>query len=128
VIIADGKRVYLHDLELDQVSHQSEEKALRGTPALLLANNDPIDRHFTAKPIDSTDGREWVELTPKAADTDVIRIELGFGDTGIESMIMEDSFGQTTRLNFTEIKRNPSLDAALFEVDEKAGGDFLSFD
>lgn len=28
IIIADGKRVWLHDLELDQVSHQSQGKAL----------------------------------------------------------------------------------------------------
>jgi len=128
VIIADGKRVYLHDLDLDQVSHQSQEKALRGTPALLLANDEPVERHFTAKSIDSTDGRDWVQLTPKAADTDVVRIELGFGTAGLESMIMEDSFGQETRLNFSAIKRNPTLDAALFKIDEQAVGDFISYD
>jgi outer membrane lipoprotein carrier protein len=128
VIIADGKRVYLHDLDLDQVSHQSEEKALRGTPALLLANDAPIERDFNTRPIESTDGRDWVELTPKAKDTDIVRIELGFGSTGLESMIMEDSFGQETRLNFGQTKRNPILDLSLFKLDEKAGGDFLSFD
>ncbi|WP_295437583.1 outer membrane lipoprotein chaperone LolA [uncultured Thiodictyon sp.] len=128
VIIADGKRVYLHDLDLDQVSHQSEEKALRGTPALLLANDAPIDRDFNTRPIASTDGRDWVELTPKAKDTDIVRIELGFGSTGLESMIMEDSFGQETRLNFGQTKRNPILDLGLFKMDEKTGGDFLSFD
>ena len=128
VIIADGQRVYLHDLDLNQVSHQSEEKALRGTPALLLATEAPIERDFTIGPIDSTDGREWVGLTPKAKDTEIVRIELGFGSTGLESMIMEDSFGQETRLNFGRTKRNPILDLNLFKMDEKAGGDFLSFD
>ncbi len=128
VIIADGKRVYLHDLDLDQVSHQSEEKALRGTPALLLANEAPIERDFNTRPIASTDGRDWVELTPKAKDTDIVRIELGFGSAGLESMIMEDSFGQETRLNFGQTKRNPILDLDLFKLDEKTGGDFLSFD
>jgi outer membrane lipoprotein carrier protein len=128
VIIADGKRVYIHDLDLNQVSHESQERALRGTPALLLADDEPIERQFTTKPVDSTDGRDWLELTPKATDSDIAKIELGFGKTGIESMIMEDSFGQTTRLNFSDIKRNPRLDAGLFKVDEKAVNDFLSFD
>jgi outer membrane lipoprotein carrier protein len=128
VIVADGKRVYLHDLDLDQVSHQNQAKALRGTPALLLADDTPIGRHFLTKPVDSSDGRDWVELTPKAADTEVVRIELGFGASELESMIMEDSFGQTTRLNFSRTQRNPSLDAALFKVDEKAVSDFLSYD
>jgi len=128
VIVADGKRVYLHDLDLEQVSHQSQAKALRGTPALLLADGGPIDRHFKAKPIESHDGRDWVELTPKAADTDVVKIELGFGGKELDSMIMEDSFGQSTRLNFSATQRNPSLDPGLFKVDQRAVDDFLSFD
>ena len=128
VIVADGKRVYLHDLELEQISHQSQNKALRGTPALLLADGGPIEKHFQARPIDSRDGRDWVELIPKAADTDVVKIELGFGGGELDSMIMEDAFGQMTRLDFTATQRNPSLDPGLFEVDQRAMDDFLSFD
>jgi outer membrane lipoprotein carrier protein len=128
VIIADGKRVYLHDLDLDQVSHQDQKKALRGTPALLLATNAPVERDFTTRNVESTDGRDWVELTPKAEDAEVTKIELGFGQTGLESMIMVDSFGQETRLNFGHTKRNPILDLGLFKIDEKAVGDFLSYD
>jgi outer membrane lipoprotein carrier protein len=128
VIVADGKRVYLHDLDLDQVSHQSQAKALRGTPALLLASGGPIEDHFKTRPIESRDGRDWVELVPKASDTDVVRIELGFGGKELDSLIMEDSFGQMTRLNFSATQRNPSLDPDLFEVDERAVDEFLSFD
>ncbi|RKT44817.1 LolA family protein [Thiocapsa rosea] len=128
VIIADGSRVYLHDLELKQVSHQSQNRALSGTPALLLADGGPIETHFEASPIDSTDGRTWVELIPKAQDTDVLRIELGFGKDNLESLIMEDTFGQTTRLNFTGAERNAKLSPNLFKMDQGAMDDFLSFD
>jgi outer membrane lipoprotein carrier protein len=128
VIVADGKRVYLHDLDLDQVSHQNQAKALRGTPALLLATDGPVEDHFKTRPIESRDGRDWVELIPKASDTDVVRIELGFGGKELDSLIMEDSFGQMTRLNFSATQRNPSLDPDLFKVDERAVDEFLSFD
>jgi outer membrane lipoprotein carrier protein len=128
IIIADGSRVYLHDLELKQVSHQSQSRALSGTPALLLADGGPIETHFEASPIESTDGRTWVELVPKAQDTDVLRIELGFGKDNLESLIMEDSFGQTTRLNFTGAERNAKLSPDLFKMDQGAMDDFLSFD
>lgn len=128
VIIADGKRVYLHDLELKQVSHQSQRRALSGTPALLLADGGPIEKHFAAASIPSTDGRDWVELIPKAEDTDVVRIELGFGQDRLESLIMEDSFGQTTRLNFSGEERNKPLNASLFKIDQRAVDDFLAVD
>ncbi|MFB1489996.1 MULTISPECIES: outer membrane lipoprotein chaperone LolA [unclassified Thiocapsa] len=128
VIIADGSRVYLHDLELKQVSHQNQNRALSGTPALLLADGGPIEKHFEAASIESTDGRDWVELIPKAEDTDVVRIELGFGKENLESLIMEDSFGQTTRLNFTGAERNAKLSLDLFKMEQGAMDDFLSFD
>ena len=128
VIIADGKSVYLHDLDKKQVSHQSQAEALRGKPALLLASNDPIEPHFTARPIESTVGREWVELIPKDRETDVVRIELGFGQDTLDSLIMEDSFGQETRLNFSGAQRNVSLKSDLFKIDQRAVVDFLQVD
>lgn len=128
VILADGKRVYLHDLDLKQVSHQSQDKALRGTPALLLANPGPIEQHFEARSIDSTDGRDWVELIPKDRETDVVRIEIGFGKDTLDSLIMQDSFGQETRLNFTDARRNTSLNADLFKIDQRHVDDFLQMD
>ncbi|EXJ16546.1 outer membrane lipoprotein chaperone LolA [Imhoffiella purpurea] len=128
VIIADGKRVYLHDLDLKQVSHQNQKDALRGTPALLLANEEPIQTYFEAKSIPSTDGRDWIQLTPKQKDTDVVRIEVGFDGQTLDSLIMEDSFGQETRLNFSGARRNIALEPDLFEIDPRAVDDFLQVD
>ncbi|WP_242466142.1 outer membrane lipoprotein chaperone LolA [Chromatium okenii] len=128
VIIADGKRVYVHDLDLQQISHQEQNEALRGTPALLLANREPIATHFVVKAIASTDGRDWVELTPKDTDTDIVRIELGFGADTLDSLIMQDSFGQETRLNFTNARRNTTLKAELFKIEQRAVDDFFQMD
>ncbi len=128
IIIADGQRVYVHDLDLNQVSHQSQAKALRGTPALLLANAEPIETHFTTRSLASSDGRDWVELLPKDPETEVVRIELGFKGDRLESLIMADSFGQETRLNFSRIEANPPLDSNLFRIDQRAVNEFLSFD
>jgi outer membrane lipoprotein carrier protein len=128
VIVADGKRVWLHDLELDQVSHQSQRKALNGTPAQLLAAEEPVDRHFKVSPWDGGDERDWVELQPKQADSQVTRIRIGFVGERLDTLLMEDSFGQLTRISFTRTKRNPSLESDLFKIDESTGGDFLQID
>ena len=128
VIVADGERVWLHDLELDQVSHQSQDKALRGTPAQLLAAEEPIDRHFKVSPWDGGDEREWVELQPKAEDTQVVRIRIGFIGDRLDTLLMEDSFSQLTRFTFTGTKRNPHLAEDLFRFDNAAGSDFLQID
>ncbi len=125
VIVADGDRVWLHDIELDQISHQSQSSALDGTPAQLLASNEPIDRHFEIVTWDPGDGRDWVELQPKKADGQVTRIRIGFIGEALDTLLMEDSFGQITRFSFLDTKRNPKLDAKLFKLDRPIGGDFL---
>jgi len=128
VIIADGKRVWLHDLELDQVSHQRQGKALEGTPAQLLAMDEPIERYFRVSLWDGGDEREWVELQPKAKDTQVVRIRIGFIGERLDTLLMEDSFLQLTRFTFTGTERNPILQDDLFRFDESTGGEFLQID
>lgn len=128
VIVADGKRVWLHDLDLNQVSHQSQAKALGGTPAQLLVIEGPIDRHFRVIPWDAGDDREWVELRPKTKDTQVVRIRIGFIGKHLDTLVMEDSFGQRTHFTFTGTKRNPRLDEGLFRFDASTVVDFLEID
>lgn len=127
VIVADGSRVWLHDLELDQVSHQSQDRALNGTPAQILATSDPIERHFDVFGWEAGDDRDWVELRPKGGNGEVVRIRIGFEGERLDTLLMEDSFGQITRLSFFDLKRNPKLSDDLFRFDTATGGDFLQF-
>ncbi len=128
VIIADGNRVWLYDVELEQVSHQSQNKALEGTPALLLAAPEPIEQHFEILSWDAEDDREWVELRPRTEDTQIVRIRIGFYGNRLDTLLMEDSFGQLTRISFRATRRNPDLDDALFRFDESAERDYLRLD
>jgi len=127
VIIADGKRVWLHDVELDQVSHKGQDSALSGTPAQLLANEEPIERHFSLAPWDAGDEREWVELSPKAKDTQVVKIRIGFIGDRLDTLLMEDSFGQLTRISFSGTKRNPTLKEDLFRLPQSRKSEFIEF-
>lgn len=128
VIVADGKRVWLHDVELDQVSHQNQSKALAGTPAQLLAGDESITDHFEVSTWEPDDGREWVELQPKTHETDVVRIRIGFIDRRLDTFVMEDQFGQLTRFIFTDTRRNPRLDAGLFRLSRGAASEFFNMD
>lgn len=128
IILADGKRVYVYDVELEQVSHQDQAKALAGTPALLLADSAPVDQEFVIKDLPSRDGLTWLELKPKTPDTEVQSIQIGFEGKELRSLIMEDAFGQVTRLLFSAAKRNPSLKDDLFKLQPNKATDILQFD
>ncbi|MBT3058109.1 MAG: outer membrane lipoprotein chaperone LolA [Candidatus Thiodiazotropha sp.] len=114
LIVADGERIWLYDIELEQVSHRSQEAALVGTPAQLLSGQAPISDHFTIQDMGEEDGLHWVELLPKEEEAQFSSLRLALIDNQLQRMEMIDNFGQTTRFVFDNIRRNPELDAALF--------------
>jgi outer membrane lipoprotein carrier protein len=128
LIVADGKRIYSYDKELAQVSHRSQKAILDGTPAQLLASNEPPEKYFTMRNIDRGDNRVWAELVPKTSETDVEKLQIGFADGELDTLVMEDRFGQLTRFIFTKLDRNPQLQYTFFRFDRPAGADFLKID
>ncbi|MBK5938890.1 outer membrane lipoprotein chaperone LolA [Halochromatium roseum] len=127
-ILADGSRIYVHDKDLNQVTHSSQKKILDGTPAQLLASEQPVEDYFKLSNLDEGDGRTWVELVPKTEDTEVVKLRIAFTDGQLDNLLMEDRFGQLTRFIFTNLKRNPQLDYAMFRFERPAGSDFLQVD
>ncbi|MBK1705138.1 outer membrane lipoprotein chaperone LolA [Halochromatium glycolicum] len=127
-IVADGQRIYVHDKELEQVTHSSQKKILDGTPAQLLASEQPVEDYFELRNLDEGDDRTWVELIPKTEDTEVAKLRIAFIDDQLDTLLMEDRFGQLTRFIFTNLERNPQLDYAMFRFEQPAGSDFLQVD
>jgi len=115
LIIADGDRIWVYDSDLDQISHRSQEDALRGTPAQLLSDVGPIEDDFEVIDIGESQGLAWVELIPRDKESQFIRILLAFMGKELRRMEMADQFGQVTRFQFYDIQRNLPLSDELFE-------------
>ena len=52
-IISDGDTIWLHDVELEQITYIPQSRALKGTPAQLLLSDAPLDQTFDAVDIGS---------------------------------------------------------------------------
>jgi len=113
-VIADGERVWLYDVDLAQVSHQSQDDALRGTPALLLSDTAPIEEHFEVIGLSGKAGLDWVELIPRSDNSEITKVLIAFNGDHLQQLEMIDSFGQVTRFRFRNIQRNPELPQDLF--------------
>ena len=123
-IIADGKRIWLDDRELEQVSYQSQAKALKGTPALLLLDTGPMDKHFEIRELGAQEGElAWVELLPREQEAEFTRILVGFADNQLRELEMTDNFGQITRFDFDKVQRNADVDPELFVFRPRPGMD-----
>ena len=64
--MGDGKKFWMYDTDLNQVTVKKLDAALGSSPAALLSGNNEIERGFALKEVGSRDGLEWLQATPKA--------------------------------------------------------------
>ena len=127
LIVGDGKRVWFLDPDLEQVSHQSQDSALRGTPAAVLIGEKDIGDAFEIVDLGRSRQMDWVELLPKDEGSQFERITLAFDKGVIATLEMEDKFGQTTRFRFHDVKSNIELKPALFKFRQPNGFDVFEY-
>jgi len=65
LIVGDGKRVWIYDEDLNQVTVRAMASALGSTPAALLAGAADVERAFALSDAGQRDGLEWVEAKPR---------------------------------------------------------------
>jgi outer membrane lipoprotein carrier protein len=125
LIVGDGARVWVYDRDLNQVVVRKLDVALGATPAALLAGDNALEKNFILVAGAATDGLEFVDATPKNAESQFTRVRIGFRDNLPRRMELTDAFGQITTLDFASVERNPALPATLFRFDVPSGADVV---
>lgn len=127
LIVGDGKRFWVYDKDLNQVTVKKLDLALGATPAALLAGSEDIEVAFRLEDGGAKDGLEWVEALPRNRESGFERVRMGFNAQALpEAMELKDQFGQTTYLKFSKIEKNPKLAAELFTFAPPKGADVIS--
>ena len=125
LIVGDGRKVWIYDEDLNQVTVKKLDQALGSTPAALLAGNNEAMRAFRLTDKGAKDGVEWLEAVPRDKEGSFERIRMGFGEAGLKQMELVDSLGQTTVLQFDSLERNPRLSPGLFRFSPPKGADVI---
>ena len=125
LIVGDGVRVWIYDEDLAQVTVRRLASALGSTPAALISGSTDVTQAFEFSELGLRDGLEWLEAKPRDAESGFDRIRLGMSAVGVEAMELVDHFGQTTRLRFSNVERNPTLDPGRFRFTPPPGTDVL---
>lgn len=123
--VADGKKIWMYDKGLEQITVKNQSAALANTPALLLSSTEPLEKSFNIKELGKHAGLQWLELKPKQADASFEYVRLALDGPKLQAMEMIDGFGQTTRLYFDKIVRNPEIDKKRFQFTPPKGVDVI---
>lgn len=124
LIVSDGQKVWLHDIDLNQVSVRQLDQALGGTPAALLAGGT-LERDFELSALPARDGLEWALATPRAKDGSVAQLKVGFRGKELAALEIVDAFGQRSLLLFSAVQQGVSVPAERFRFVPPAGVDVI---
>ena len=131
-LVADGQTLWLHDVDLNQVTARPQSQVLGSTPAALLTSASDLqalknDFQFTPEP--DRDGLQWVRATPQSPDGQIRAVMVGLraAPSGPELAVLDvqDSLGQRSLLTFTGFEFNPALPASTFVFRTPAGVDVI---
>ena len=125
LIVADGRRLWVYDADLEQVTVKKQGTALGNTPALLLTDARAVEKDFDVQSKGVQEGLEWFGLTPKDKESNFLKIKLAFGQNKLQQMELVDGFGQTTRLVFSDININTHIAVKQFEFKPPRGVDII---
>lgn len=138
-IVADGQTLWLHDVDLNQVTARKQSSVLGSTPAALIAaapDLRALQADFTLAAAPEKDGLQWVVATPKAKDGQLQTVRVGFragqaggktaaASTELAALEILDSFGQRSLLSFSNVQVNPSLPSSTFQFKPPLGADVI---
>jgi len=125
-IISNGEKVWVYDVELEQVSVRSYRQALGNTPAALLAGGADVSEEFEVTDLGEVNGPlHWVRMVPRSEDVGFEDIRIGFEDGRLRVMELVDGLGQTTRITMTDGTENEAIPDARFEFTAPDGVDVM---
>ncbi|MBP6116291.1 MAG: outer membrane lipoprotein chaperone LolA [Neisseriaceae bacterium] len=125
VIVGDGKTIWLHDVDLAQVTKTKQNTALGDSPAAILSNKGSLDSQYTLLEDGNEGGIEYVKATPKNPDGSYQFIRLGFKGRELNQMQLKDNFGNETKLTFSGLKTDAKLSPSSFKFTPPKGVDVL---
>ncbi|ANN68202.1 outer membrane lipoprotein chaperone LolA [Bordetella bronchialis] len=126
LIVSDGKQVYQYDPDLAQVTVRKVDQAIGTSPAAILFGSGSLEQSFDVSALPARDGLEWLRAKPRTTDAGFSRVDIGFKDNQPARIELLDAFGQTTRVDLSNIVPNPRINAQDFTFTPPKGVDVVN--
>lgn len=126
LIVSDGKQVFQYDPDLAQVTVRKVDQAIGTSPAAILFGSGSLEQSFDVSALPARDGLEWLRAKPRTTDAGFSRVDIGFRNNQPVRIELLDAFGQTTRVDLSDIVPNPRINAQDFQFTPPKGVDVVN--
>lgn len=125
-VVSDGKKVYLYDPDLQQVTIRTLDPKVTSTPALLLSGSaDQLTNDYSVSERDAGSSQIFT-LTPHDRGSLFRSLDLTFNGKNLTSLNMTDASGQRTAISFSRVQQNISVDTSQFVFHIPKGADVVN--
>jgi len=125
LVVADGKKLWMYDVELAQVTVSPLDDTVGSSPAMLLSGDRDVRDEFDVVETFTRDGLEWVKLAPKTGAADFRSVTIGFEGMAPRRLELVDGLNQITRISLANVAVNPELAGSVFEFTPPPGVDVI---
>ena len=87
--------------------------------------NQDFEKAFAVEELPPGNGLTWLAARPKAADSGLESVRIGFNKGMLQKLEFADSFGQRTVISVSKFEKNPPLGADEFKFTPPKGADVI---
>ena len=125
LLVADGKKLWIYDVDLEQVSVKKQGKSIAGMAALFLSGeNNTVGRDFSVTMSEKGHQSSFF-LKAKSHQSNFQQVNLVFEGAALMHISLYDQLGQYTDVTLTNVQVNPKLAASLFQFKTPKGVDVV---
>ncbi len=114
-IIADGKRIWVYDIDLEQVTVQQQNNDELRPAMILTGDANTLSEHYSIEQVKQVEPGDWFILTPKTDEAHFTWLQLYFERAKLKKILFEDALGSRTLIEFKSAKFNQPVDLKLFK-------------
>ena len=124
-IVGDGSRVWIYDIDLEQVSVRPQDEVIGRSPAVLLSGSQSLEDNFSIIDIGTQGPYDWINLVALDEEGEFREIRIGFEDNRLRLMELVDHLEQRTRIIFHEMNENIEIPESRFQFIPPEGVDVI---
>lgn len=122
-LTSNGKKVWLYQPDLNQVIERPVDASTSGIGTDFLTGVGNIKKKFDVKSAEGKGDKYRLTLTPREAQQNIKKVVLEIDKTDflVEKTIIEDHFGNETRVTLKNLKENAPQKDSFFEFKAPKG-------
>ncbi|WP_367605915.1 outer membrane lipoprotein chaperone LolA [Legionella sp. W05-934-2] len=126
LVVADGSKLWVYDIELEQVTVKRQQKGIGGTPGLFLSGyDDTVSRDFHVVESKMRHNQTQYDMNAKSKDENYQRVLMTFNQDKLVQLVLYDQLGQKTTVDLASIRTNPTVPMSQFKFKPPKGVDVV---